>query len=155
MADASNYFHKESYRTITKEITFVGGTANATGDYDGTGNPFAIFTVVGNVKVKVYAICTTTLVGGSSTLEIGTATATAAIIAQTTGTDIDVSELWHDASPDTNVEASSVVAEKIIVTGAANSGDIIGTVATANITAGVIKFICEWVPIDGQGNVTV
>ena len=137
------------WRAISKEITFDGGTTNAIGDYDGTGNPFDIFTVTGNVIVKVIGICTTNLAGSSATLEVGITGGTAKIIAQTTATDIDAGEIWHDASPDSGVEASSVLAEKII----ANGKDIVGTVGTANITAGVIKFICLWKPIDADGNV--
>jgi len=139
----------DAWRSITKDITFDGGTTNAIGDHDGTGDPFSIFTVTGNVRVKIIGICTTSLVGASSTLEIGIAGGTAKIIAQTTGTDIAVGEIWHDASPDAGVEAATVLSEKII----ANGADIIGTVATANITAGVIKFICLWKPIDADGNV--
>ena len=149
MADASNYFHKESFRTVVKEITFVGGTPNAIGDHDGTGDPFTIFTVTGTVKAKIYAVCTTTLVGASSTLEVGVTGDTAVLIAQTTGTDIDVNEIWHDASPDAGVEASSVVVENLI----ANGLDVKGLVGTANITAGVILFICEWRPVSKNGMV--
>jgi hypothetical protein len=149
--DDLNWTNKmyDSWRQVSKTITFDGGTANAIGDHDGTGDPFDIFTVTGTVKVKVYAICTTNLAGASSTLEVGTATTTAGIIAQTTGTDIDAGEIWHDASPDAQVEAASVVAEKIV----ANGADIVGTVGTANITAGVIKFICLWKPVSTDGNV--
>jgi len=150
MSDSSSYFHNEAYRTVEKIITFAGGTTNAIGDHDGTNDPFNIFTITGNVKVKVYAVCTTTLVGASSTLEVGVTGTTAGIIAQTTGTDIDVNEIWHDATPDAGVETATVIVEKII----ANGLDIQGLVGTANITAGVIKFVCEWRPIDSQGNVS-
>lgn len=137
------------WRQAEKDITFDGGTTNAIGDFDGTGDPFDIFSVTGDVLVKVIGICTTTLVGASSTLEVGVTGTTAGIIAQTTGTDIDVNEIWHDATPDAGVEAATVMAEKII----ANGLDVIGTVGTANITAGVIKFICLWKPISKDGDV--
>ena len=139
----------DGYRQVEKSITFIGGTPNAIGDHDGTGDPFTIFTVTGEVKVKIIGICTTTIVGALSTLEVGVTGTTAGILPQTTGTDIDVNEIWHDASPDSGVEASSVMTEKII----ANSLDVIGTVGTANITAGVIKFICLWRPLSKDGNV--
>lgn len=140
----------DGWRQTEKEITFNGGTENAIGDFDGTGNPFTIFSVTGNVKVKVSAICTTNLAGASATLEVGVTGSTASLIAQTTATDIDANEIWHDATPDSPVEASSVITEKII----ANGLDIIGTVATANITAGVIKFVCLWKPITSDGAVS-
>jgi len=140
----------DSWRQVEKTITFDGGTANAIGDHDGTGDPFDIFTVTGTVRAKVFAICTTNLAGASATLEVGTAGTTAGIIAQTTATDIDAGEIWHDASPDAQVEAASVATENII----ANGADIVGTCGTANITAGVIKFICLWKPVSTDGNVT-
>jgi len=138
------------WRQAEKEITFDGGTTNAIGDHDGTGDPFSIFTVTGTVRMKLYAICSTALVGASATLEVGVTGGTAKLIAQTTGTDIDINEIWHDASPDSSVEADTVATENIV----ANSLDVIGTVGTANITAGVIKFICLWRPISRDGNVT-
>ena len=140
----------DGWRQAEKSITFDGGTTNAIGDHDGTGDPFSIFTVTGTVRMKLYAICTTTLVGASSTLEVGVTGGTAKLIAQTTGTDIDVNEIWHDATPDSFVELDSVAGENII----ANGLDVIGTVGTANITAGVIKFYCLWKPVSSDGDVT-
>ena len=138
----------DALRQCEKSITFDGGTTNAIGDFDGTGDPFDIFTVTGTVRGRVYAVCTTTLtIVATATLEVGTAKNTAGVIAQTAGDAIDVDEIWHDASPDASVEALTTVAEKII------NQDVIGTTATANITAGVIKFICVWTPVSSDGNV--
>ncbi len=137
------------WRQAEKTITFVGGTTNAIGDYDGTGDPFDIFTVTGDVVVKVIGICTVDLAGASATLRVGADVSGqyAEIIAQTTATNLVAGELWHDASPDKSIEASSVMAEKIIV----NSTNIVGEVDTANITAGVIRFICLWKPLSRNG----
>lgn len=126
-----------------KVITFAGGTANAIGDHDGTGDPFTIFTVTGTVLVKLMGICETDLAGASATLEVGVTGNTAILIAQSTATDIDAGEIWHDATPDAKVEASTVLTEKVIAGGL----DIIGTVATANITGGAIRFVCFWYPL--------
>ena len=93
----------DGWRRTDKVITFDGGTPNAIGDYDGTGDPFTIFTVTGAVSVRLVAYCTTDLAGGSATLEVGTTKNTAGIIAQTTATDIDENEIWHDTSPDASV----------------------------------------------------
>lgn len=138
----------EGWRRAVQEITFDGGTVNAIGDYDGTANPATLFSVTGAVAVRIVAYCTTSLTGASATLEVGTAKGTADIIAQTTGTDIDENEIWHDASPDASVEALTVAPENIVIQ------DIIATAATANITAGVIKFVALWKPITKDGNLT-
>ena len=135
-------------RQCEKSITFAGATANAIGDFDGTGDPFDIFTVTGTVKARVFAVCTTTLtLTATATLEVGTAKTTAGLIALTAGDAIDVDEIWHDASPDTSVEALTTVTENIL------NQDVIGTTATANILTGVIKFICIWVPVSSDGDV--
>lgn len=132
-----------------KLITFVGGTTNGIGDHDGTGDPFTIFTVTGHVMVRLLAIVETDLAGASATLEVGVAGDTANLIAQSTATDIDASEIWHDATPDSPDELTSVLAEKII----ANGKDIIGTVGTANITSGAIRFMCFWYPLSEGASV--
>ena len=134
------------YKSAELEVTFDGGTTNGIGDYDGTSNPYTMFTVTGTVEVSIIAVCTTTLVGASATLEVGTALSTAGLIAQTTGTDVDVNEIWHDASPDNSLELTSVVKRYVA------TQDIILTVATANITAGVVNFVVRWAPISSDGN---
>lgn len=141
----------DGWRQSEKVITFIGGTPNAIGDYNGTGDPFDIFTVTGSVLVKVLAVCETNLAGASATLRVGADVSGqyAEIIAQTTATNIDAGNLWHDASPDKSIEASSVMDEHILV----NNKDIVGEVDTANITSGVIRFICLWKPISKDGKV--
>jgi hypothetical protein len=144
----------DGWQQAEKSITFDGGTTNGIGDFDGTGNPFDIFSVTGDVKMKVVGICTTILAGGgTATLEVGVTGKTAGLIAQTTGTDIDANEIWHDATPDSPIEAASVMVENIV----ANGLDVIGTVGTANITSGVIKFICLWraLSVDGKVSATL
>ncbi len=149
--DRSSDYRYNGWKQIEKTITFAGGTPNAIGDYNGTGDPFDIFTVTGTVLVKVIGVCETSLEGSSATIRVGADVSGqyAEIIAQTTATSIDAGNLWHDASPDKSIEASSVMAEKIIV----NSVDIVGEVDTANITSGVIKFLCLWKPISSDGEV--
>jgi hypothetical protein len=136
------------YVVVKKTITFVGGTANAIGDHDGTGDPFDIFSVTGLIRARIFGFCTTDLVG-AATLEVGTAKDVNGIIAQVADTTaIDVNEIWHDATPDNSVELLSVAPENII------GQDVIGTVGTANITAGVIDFYCLWKPLSPDANVT-
>lgn len=137
------YATLDSY-SVTKcaPTAFAGGTANARGDDGGTNDPFTLFTVTGDVAVRIFGVCTVNL-AGTGTLEVGTTKSTAGLIAQTTGTDIDADEIWHDATPDTNVEAVTVAPERFIVNGA----DIIETVGTADITSGNIYYVCLWQPL--------
>lgn len=134
-------------RITEKTITFDGGTTNAIGDFNGTGDPFTIFAITGEVRARVFAICTTVLAGASAVLEVGISGDTASILPQTTATEIDAGEIWHDATPDASVEPLETIKEKIIV----NGSNIIGNVTTANITSGVIKFICIWNPLSLNG----
>lgn len=130
----------------TKSVVFAGGTTNNMGDYDGTGNPYTLFTVTGTILLRLLAKCTVNLDGASATLEVGTALTTAGLIAQTTATNIDANEIWHDATPDASVELSSVLTEKIV------AQNVIQTVGTANITAGAITYTAFWYPLSADGN---
>lgn len=138
----------ETYSLATKTMTFAGGTTNDPGDFDGTGNPATLFTVSGTVFMKLFAVVQTDLAGATATLIVGTAKNTAGLLAQTTATDLDQYEIWHDATPDASVELASVAAEKIV------NQNVIQTVGTANITAGVIQYICLWRPITANASVT-
>lgn len=132
---------------VDKLMTFAGGTINDPGDYDGTGNPATLYTVTGTILLRLLAKCTVNLAGTSATLEVGTALSTATLIAQSTATDIDVSEIWHDATPDNSVEATTVLVQKII------AQDVIQTVATANITSGAIQYTALWFPLSSGATI--
>ena len=141
-------FQINGWRRAEKSITFAGATPNAIGDFDGTGEAHPIFTVTGTVLMKLFARCSTTLtIVATATLEVGTATNTAGLIAQTAGDAIDAGEIWHDASPDASIELTSVIGEKLV------SESVEGLTATANINTGVIDYVCLWKPISKDGNV--
>jgi len=126
-----------------KLVTFTGGTENAWGDDGGTLDGGAIFNVTGTVRARIIGVVETTLVG-AATINIGTSEDVAGIIAQVAdATGLAVNEIWHDASPDKSVEASSVATENII----ANGLDVLLYNGTANITAGAIRFLASWFPM--------
>lgn len=139
----------ETYQQATSTPSaFAGGTTNARGDIDGTGNPRTLFTVTGTVAMKLFGICTADLAGATATLEVGTALSTAGLIAQTTATDLDVNEIWHDATPDSSIELMSVATEKIV------QQDVQELAGTANITSGNVKYICLYRPLTPGATVT-
>lgn len=126
---------------------FDGGTGNAHGDYDGTGNPVTLFEVSGVVECRVIGVCNTLLAGASATLAVGTASNTASLIASTTATDIDANEVWNGATP--GVGSAAYAAHPVVVI-----ADIIETAGTANITAGQIDYYCTWRPLSDGATVT-
>jgi hypothetical protein len=141
--------HLSSDAAVVKKVgaAFAGGSANGHGDFDGTGNPVTLFTVTGVVELRIFGICNTLLAGATATLEVGVAGNTAALIAQTTATDIDADEVWLSATP--GVKAAAFGGEPFIV----NNANIIETTGTANITAGQIDYYCIWRPISDGATV--
>ena len=133
--------------TTKKTMTFNGAVENDPGDESGTGNPATLFTVTGTVLLRLLAICTTTLTGASATVEVGTVLITTGLIPLTTGTDIEVNEIWHDNAPDKSVELSSVLAENIV------SADVIQTVRTDDVDTGVIDYYAIWYPLSNGSSV--
>jgi len=116
-------------------------------DIAGLNGSVALFTVTGSVKVKLIGICKTGLVGGQN-IEVGITASTDAMIATTLDTDLDAGDIWHDASPDSEVEALSVMREYMIT----DDNDILIT-SDGAVTSGDIIFICEWSPLEGGSSV--
>lgn len=129
---------------------FTGGTPNDHGDHDGTGDPYTIFTVTGDVAMRgVVGIVNTTLVG-AGTIEVGVAGNTAKIIAQVAdATDLADGDVWTDAGSEAGVDILPAGGVFFINDGA----DIIETLGTANITAGQIDYYCIWAPLEAGASV--
>ena len=130
-------------KVTRKNVAFDGSAGN------GAIGTVALFTVTGTVLVKITPVCTENLVDATATIEVGISGDTATLIAQTTGTDVDANEIWHDATPDADIEAASVMKEFIIT----NGQDIILTVATAAVSDGTIDFFCFWEALSADGYV--
>lgn len=125
-------------KVFRKTITFDGTTGA------GAVGTVAVGTVTGAILIThLMARCTTLLAGATATVELGDATATAGLIAQTTATDIDAGEFWIGATPAT---VASAVINKMI------DANIIITVGTAAVSAGVIEFVFWWLPGSTDGN---
>lgn len=137
-----------NYRTInsntaivTKSVwTFATATTGAVGAH-------TVFTVTGNCLVQCFGICDTDLTGAGATIELGTANNTAALVAQTTATDLDNGDNWIDATPE--VELSALPGSFIVNDGA----DIVLTVGTAAVETGAVDIYCIWRPLDNDSNI--
>lgn len=125
--------------TASKAITFVAGTTGAVG-------ATTLFTVTGTVAVRIFGVVSGADVTGSGTIEAGISGNTAALLAQTTGTALDVGEVWIDTAPAT-IEALP----NLQIIGAGQ--DIIQTIGTDTLNAGTLTYYCLWFPISSDGNV--
>ena len=137
---------------VRKSITFAGATPNAIGDFDGTGNPAGIFTVTGQIIARIIAVCTTSLAFDvNATIAVGIVGATSTIIATTdlTVAALIAKEIWHDATPDSEIEAMSTMRDYIVTDG----NDIILTCGVANTNTGVIEFYCLYTALSSDGAV--
>ena len=117
----------------------------------GTQKAYTQFTVTGTVFVQIFGVCQTSLTGASATIELGITGNTAALIAQTTATELDQYETWQDGTPEANPGVVDITGRSFVIT---NGADVIMTVATANLTAGIIDFYCLWAPLSADANIT-
>jgi len=122
--------------------TFATATTGAVGAH-------TLFTATDNCLVSVFGVCDTNL-AGAATIEVGVAGNTAGLIAQIAdATDLDDGDNWVDATPEVGV--SALPGAKILNDGA----DIILTIGSTAVTAGVVDFYCLWRPLSSDGNITV
>ena len=138
-----------------RTITFAGATTNAWGDDGGTLDGAALFTVTGLVKARLVAACTTDLTGAGATIEVGITGATAIFMPTETATEIDAGQIWlNDAGNATYaiIGEEDAAADNFPLY-LLNGNDILLTVKTANVEAGVLDFYCIWEPISSDGDV--
>ena len=127
---------------FVKTITFDGGAGS------GAVGTVAVGTVTGRILLQhLAAFCSTDLAGASATIELGVAGNTAELIAQATATNLDANEFWSAATPETG--AAPALVDKLVAL------NIILTVGTANVTAGVIEISGFWLPLSVDGNLAV
>lgn len=133
---------------ITKITRAYAGTAGL--GAVGTTN---IFTVTGIVCARIIGLCTEDLAsagGGAISIGVvstaGAAASTNGLIVATTATNIDVGEVWVDATPVNGALLSST--PRFI-----DTGSITEVVATGDVTDGTIDIYCLWSPFTRTGNV--
>jgi hypothetical protein len=133
---------------IAKKVSsaFTGATTNAHGDITGTGNPYSLFTVTGNVVLKaIWGVCNVSLTGASGTVEVGIAGNTACLLAQETATEIDAGGVYVSATQAVGGAFAAGSGALFVLSGGL---DIIETVATTDIAAGQIDYYCIWAPAE-------
>lgn len=117
---------------------------------DGIGQ-LSLFTVTGSVKVELIAIVKTNVASAAAgTVSVGIATNVDSIIAVTLATDLDAKEIWHDTSPDSEIESLDTIRGYLISDG----NDITLDILVGQIDSGVILFKIEWSPIE-EGSILV
>ena len=121
----------------SKAITYVAATTGAVG-------ATTLFTVTGVVALRIFGKVSGADLTGSGTLEVGISGNTAALLAQTTGTALDIGEFWIDNGPAT---IETLPSQQLV------GADVIQTIGTNTITAGTITYYCLWNPISDDGNV--
>jgi len=115
--------------------------------FDNDAGPISVFTVTGTVIVNVVCVCLTGVASGAGgNIEMGIAGATAVLLPTTLGTNLAAGEIWHDATPDAEIELASVVNEAII----SDSNNIILTLS-AQIDSGELAFYCFWAALSADG----
>lgn len=122
--------------------TFVTATTGAVAAH-------TLFTVTGNVLVSVFGVCDTSLTG-AATVEVGVAGNTAGLIAQiANATTLDDGDVYVGAS--TEVGVAALPSTFVLNDGA----DIIMTIGSTAVTAGVVDFYVKWRPLSSDGNLEV
>ena len=118
---------------VSKAITYLAGTTGAVGTT-------TLFTVTGDVAVRVFGVCTDLLdeTGATATIEVGVTNLTAGIIAQVSATTIIANEIWQDATPALIVDT---LPSQLVVP---NGLDIIQTIAGNTIKQGLLTFYCAF-----------
>lgn len=124
--------------------TYVNTTTGAVGAH-------TLFTVTGDVLVTVFGCCTTNI-AGAGTVEVGVVGNTAQIIAQiadATTIDANMGISTYDV-PEIATEFDLSASSVFIIN---NGLDIIKTIGTTALTAGVINWYCLWRPLSDDGSV--
>ena len=135
-------YNNVSYLTVTAD--FTSATWNTVASHE-------LFTVTGDVRVRVIAKSTGAGTGATATAKLGIAGGLT-WIAATTITDMAANEWWYDTTPTTTQDTTATVMfDKLI----ANGQDIGYEIETAAATGGGVIFHCWWQPISSDGAVVV
>jgi hypothetical protein len=128
-----------------------GGLVEKTWDFAVDGHVSGshdIFTITGDVRMKLLAICETSLAGGGAGAQVtlGFNGATTNLIGQTTATGIDAGEIWTSSTIASNLAVNTVAAAVFdrIVSGYTS---VKINIVSASTSTGKIHFYCWWEPL--------
>lgn len=129
-----------------RHIAVTADMANATWN---TQTTHEVFDVTGRVRARILILCAVNIAGAGS-IQFGYAGVTNAFVASTAGTDLDVGDIWIDATPtETNGAFATMVTDRVVPNGL----DIGYEITVAALTGGSLVFHCWWEPLDALGNV--
>ncbi len=132
-------YNAPNYGSVS--ITFAALTTGAVATHE-------ILTVTGLVRLRIAAVCSVNVAGAGS-IQLGVEGVTNALIASTTGTDLDAGELWYDATPTTAYDTfANVVFDRVI-----NGLDVGYEVTADTLTSGTVIFYYWWEPLNSTGAV--
>src|SRR3990167_4632040 len=122
----------DSFEVVTvTPSAFAGGTTNARGDEAGTSDPLTLFTVTGDVLVRLFGVVTVDLVSaGGGTLQVGVVADPDLLLAVSTATDLDANDIYSVAGGIAGGDALSDVTGPFVIV---NGQDIVESVGTADI----------------------
>lgn len=122
----------------TKALTFSNDTGTVT-----------LFTVTGDVRVNVVAVCKTNLASAAAAnIRLGTVGNTNGMLVDTLATDLDANEYWNDQTPTDEVQTGDRVRRYDI----SNGNNIVLTL-DAQVDSGAITFYCYWTAHSSDGEV--
>ena len=139
-------------RRNSVSITFTGAAGL------GAQGNLPLFTVTGEVLIAYlvpYSVLTP--VGANATIALGVTNLTSLFIAATTATTLATGEFWTEATGGGTAAAgvglpaagtSAPQLKDVVIT-----SNIVGTIATADLTGGTLRFDVYWLPLSSDGRV--
>jgi len=123
--------------------------ARMTVTFNNTVGTVPLFTVTGDVALRLAAICKVNVASAAGCNgQVGIAGALDAIIPNTDMTLLTANEIWYDAAPDAEIESFVLIGDRLI----SHGNDVILTLS-AQADSGQVDFFCFWTPISADGNV--
>ena len=129
----------------TKTITFTGAASL------GAVGAVPIFTLSGQVLVtRITGFVLTDLAGATATLALGVTGSTSLFIGATTATSmLAAAPIWVSTTPTATAIALPAGVQNFVI-----AANIIGTVATAAVSSGVLRIDVEYIPLSAGGSLT-